>query len=179
MEKINISKIFRDHFLTFRKYDDKKISYSDIFLFVIIPILLGLISYKLIRYNFLSSISSELITFYSIFGGFMLNVMALIYNYDIDKFKSPDIAKVVLVEIRANLAYLISIASISIMFLILLRIIDSANIIDKADFYIKCDGLIPVLKGISVSLVISLLSNFCLTIFMALKRFYSLDCNKK
>lgn len=78
--RINIVKIIRDHFKTLRNYnsDSQFLSIGDAFLFLIFPLFIScVLIYK--NYNFEEQLSN-LIAGISIFGGFLFNLLAIIYS---------------------------------------------------------------------------------------------------
>jgi hypothetical protein len=177
MDKINLSKIFKDHFKTLRSYDKGRISVLDIILFYIFPLITGILASTYIGISFFISVSTELITFYSVFGGFMLNLLVLIYGFDTTKFKSESLAKEVLDETTSNISYLVAVASLLVILLFILKAISGIDLVfDVNDTYAF---VFVWSEKISVSFFVFAFLNFCLTILMVLKRFYSLDSNRK
>lgn len=165
MEKINPTKIFFDHIRTLRLYDQQRVSYRDIFFFYGLPIIAGLAVARYTGVDFIVSNSTELITFYSVFGGFMLNLLALIYGFNLSNFKNTSLATEVLKETTSNISYLIAVASLMIFSLFVMRLVSEVQI----------DGWLSF--GLVVFFVSSFI-NFALTILMVLKRFYSLNANR-
>lgn len=174
LEKINVSKIFKDHWGTLKNYDKKNVSITDIFLFYILPLIFSIIISFYVKLSFIVSISSELITFYSVLGGFMLNLLALIYGFDITKFKTPELAKRVLKELSSNISYLIALASILVVLLFVTKSILGISLIQGINYF----KTVLVTKKIMVAFFIFTFTNFSLTILMILKRFYSLNSNR-
>lgn len=166
MEKINIINVFRDHFRTLRHFDKGRISLTDISLFLIAPLIAGYFSAKVIDLEFIVSNSQEIITFYSVFGGFMLNLLALIYGFDLEKFKTRGLAIDVLNEIVANILYLVALSSLLIF---------SMFIVLAAEEFIANSTL----NYFITTVLVGVFFNFALTTLMVIKRFYSLDSNRK
>ncbi|KQS46646.1 MULTISPECIES: hypothetical protein [Flavobacterium] len=78
LTRINIFGIIKDHFGTLKNFDTHKTSFGDILLFFIIPIIIAFIlTYK--EYTFENQLSN-LIAGISIFGGFLFNLLAIIYS---------------------------------------------------------------------------------------------------
>ena len=177
MEKINVFCIFSRHLSTLRHHSTGKFSKGDFFLFYIVPVLIAVFASHYLNGNFLYSITSELITFFSILGGFMLNLLVLVYGFDIQKFKNPDLAAKVLRETTANISYLITLASIVILVLFAIKIASYVN----GGFTLVAYGydIIFYIKQFLTVAIVSSLINFSLTIFMVLRRFYGLDYNLK
>ena len=85
-KRINIIGIVKDHFKTLRRIDSKtsSIYWKDFVLFVCIPIVVGtFFAYK--GYSIKPYIGN-IIAAISIFGGFLFNLLAIIYS-QIDKIK--------------------------------------------------------------------------------------------
>lgn len=174
MNKISLSKIFSDHIKTLRHYDKGGISVLDLLLFYGFPLLIGILLSSHLRVEFLLGISEELITFYSVLGGFMLNLLALIYGFDTEKFKNPDLAKEVLLESSSNISYLIASASILVILLFVMKAAGAIDFDPGVELVIM-----KMSEQVTVSFFVFGFINFCLTIFMVLKRFYSLNSNRK
>lgn len=166
MEKINIYNVFRDHFKTLRHFDKGKISFWDLILFFIAPFVVGYFSAKVVGIKFIIDNSQEIITFYSVFGGFMLNLLALIYGFDLEKFKTRGLAIGVLDEIVANILYLVALSSLLIFSMFILLASEDFVVGSTADFWLT-------------AFLIGVFFNFALTTLMVIKRFYSLDSNRK
>lgn len=177
MEKIDISRIFLDHFRTLRHYSKDRISLVDISLFYVIPFLIALVVAFYLPSGFLSKISTELITFYSVFGGFMINLLVLVYGFDLNKFKNPDIAGGVLKGIAANISYLVTLASLAIVVLFSIKVLNFIH--HPTSFIVKNLDIVFIGKYIVITFILTSFLNFALTILMVLRRFYALDQNKK
>ncbi len=174
MDKIRLSKIFGDHFKTLH-YDKGGISYSDIILFYAFPLLVGLLVSGQLGVQFLIDSSEELITFYSVLGGFMLNLLALIYGFDVEKFKNPNLAKEVLTETTSNVSYLIAIASLLVILLFVMKAASGIS----SNLLVSHHVLIDLTQRVTITFFVFSFINFCLTLLMVLKRFYSLNSNRK
>lgn len=174
MDKINLSRIFTDHFKTLRHYDKGGISILDIILFYGFPLLVGVLLSANLGISFLIGVSAELITFYSVLGGFMLNLLALIYGFDTQKFKNPTLAKEVLNETTSNISYLIAVATVLVVLLFIMKV--SSGVETDLSFN---SSVVDLSEKVTVSFFVFAFINFCLTIFMVLKRFYSLDSNRQ
>jgi hypothetical protein len=166
MEKIDIYKVFRDHFRTLRHYDKERISFFDILLFLIAPFVIGYFSAKFIDLKFIIANSQEIITFYSVFGGFMLNLLALIYSFDLEKFRTRGLAVEVLNQIVANILYLVALSSILIFLMFIILASETFISATKANFWLT-------------AFLIGIFFNFALTTLMIIKRFHSLDSNRE
>jgi ACR3 family arsenite efflux pump ArsB len=85
-KRINILDIIKDHFKTLRRFDSSSnnIYWKDFVLFIIVPLIIGV----LFSYNEFSikPYIGNLIAAISIFGGFLFNLLAIIYS-QIDKIK--------------------------------------------------------------------------------------------
>lgn len=178
MEKINILKIFKDHIGTFYHFDTKKFIKLDFFFFYIIPLIIGIVVSFVIDISFLVEINNDLITFYSVMGGFMLNLLVLVYGYDRERYKKPELAKIVLKEISSNISYLIAVSLILIVFLFGIRMIDPIEI-GLFKTFKNYDQFVFITRDIIVTFVVASFINFFLTILMVVKRFYSLESNRQ
>jgi len=165
MQKINIYNVFRDHFRTLRHFDKGKISREDITLFLFAPLVLGYFSAKVIDLQFIFDNSQEIITFYSVFGGFMLNLLALIYGFDLDKFRNRGLAVEVLDEIVSNILYLVAVSSLLIFSMFILLASKDFLVGTVANFWLT-------------AFLVAVFFNFALTTLMVIKRFYSLNSNR-
>jgi hypothetical protein len=177
MEKINILCIFSNHFATLRHHTKGTFSFGDFALFYLMPLVIAIFLATQLPNGFLSNLSSELITFYSVLGGFMLNLLVLVYGFDVKNFERPDVAEVVLKEIAANISYLVTLASIVILTLFSIKIY--AFLGSTVELNVKGFDLIFAFKQAVIVFIIGSLINFSLTILMVLRRFYALDKSKK
>ena len=123
--RIDIIKIIKAHARTLRdlnqKIDDNTIYWRDILTFLIWPAILSYIFY-ILKLNLVSQIAN-LIAIISIFGGFLFNLLAIIYSY-IDKTKSQftsEVKRRFASEINANISFCILLS----IFIILLLLIFS------------------------------------------------------
>ena len=165
--RINITSIIKDHFKTLRSLDEnsKAIYWKDLLLFIIIPILTSTIL-CIKGYNFENQLGN-LIAAISIFGGFLFNLLAIIYG-QIDKIKSDatgessNLKKRFVKEIHINISFCI-VLSILIVLTLLLTSIDIPE--NKFKFIIKM-----MIIGINYYLM----SLFLLTLLMILNRVYIL-----
>lgn len=173
MEKIDITKIFYDHFKTLKNFTSEKLSLMDVMTFYVLPLLFGWVISWYVSFQFMASQNTDLITFYSVFGGFMLNLLVLIYGYKLDNFKNPDLAKHVLSEIVANISYLIAVSIILVFVLFAIRV----TVTIGASTWMT--PALPFIKYFTVAMLIFVFVHFCLTMCMVLKRFYSLSSNIK
>ncbi len=166
-ERIDIVKIIKDHFLTLSRFDSKskKIYWKDFILFIIFPVIIGtFLSYK----NFsIKPFIGNLIAAIAIFGGFLFNLLAIIYS-QIDKIHADankgenKLKKVFVKEIHINISYSIVLSLIIIIILI-------ACTIHLPNF--PYDWLV---KKITLGLTYFLLAKFLLTLLMVLNRVYIL-----
>lgn len=158
ISKINPVKILRDHFATFQDYGTKKISKTDVFIFVIIPLILS-IGFVYFFADISGNLANILFTIFSIFVGLLLNLLLLIYDltkkFDISE-KNLKLKSKFLQEIFANISYSIFI-SIIIIFFLLVSLIKV--------------GYVPHIASLLVYFAVT---NFFLTILMILKRIHIL-----
>ncbi|MDI5898636.1 hypothetical protein [Flavobacterium yafengii] len=165
--RINFIKIIKAHLKTLRSLNQTSnlIYWNDFLLFYLIPIFLSIL---LIYFNIsIKTQVSNLIAAISILGGFLFNLLAIIYN-SMGNLKSDalknEIKKKYVKEIHSNISYNILVS----IFLIILLIIFNIDI--------KFNDL-SITKGINISIEFCttfLLSHFFLTLLMVLNRIYIL-----
>lgn len=167
LARINILVIIEDHFGTLRSLNSSKnrISWQDAFLFIFIPIVISFILvYKDLSFE---KQIGNLITAISIFGGFLFNLLAIIYSQfdkiEIDANKEDNkLKKRFVKEIHINISFCILI-SMLIVITLFLSTID----IPKFDY----DWLLnKVIIGVNYFLMLL----FLLTLIMVLNRVYIL-----
>lgn len=173
MDKVNIWIIFIDHFKTLKNFSSNKYSILDFLIFYAVPIAVGLFVALQVQANFLISANAELIAFFGVLGGFMLNLLVLICGYDSKKFKNESLAKEVLFQVKSNVSYLIALACCMILILFVLKLVSLSGLGQSLVVY-GYNLRLPVLNLIE-GLSIAVFLNFGLTILMVLKRFYSLE----
>lgn len=166
-KRINISSIIKDHFKTLRSLNQSYnfMNWKDIILFIVIPLFLAIfITYK--GYNFKQQVGN-LIAATAIFGGFLFNLLAIIYGQinnikaDAEKEKN-EIKKKFVKEIHTNISFCI-VLSIFIVLSLLLTTID----IPKFQFN-------EVLEKVFIVINYYLMTIFVLTLMMVLNRVYVL-----
>ena len=166
-KRINILVIINAHLSTLRQIDrvSKGIYWKDLVLFFIIPIITSaLLTWKNID---LTDEVANLITAFAILGGFLFNLLALIYN-SMDKLASDvaqtniSIKKIFLKEIHANISFSILLSIFTVIFLLL--------------YSYKYPNIIPYtyLKRGLLFINYFLLLLFFLTILMVLYRIFIL-----
>lgn len=166
-KRINIFGIIKDHFKTLRRFDSKSkiIYWKDLIIFIGIPTIIGvLLAYKGFS---IKPYIGNLIAAISIFGGFLFNLLAIIYS-QIDKIKSDAnqennlLKKIFVKEIHVNISYSIVLSLIIILVLFCCT----------ATFpSFKYDWLV---KKICLGFTYFLLIKFLLTLLMVLNRIYIL-----
>ena len=171
LSRIDVFKIVRDHFKTFGSHvrSIKRIVVMDYILFIVIPLTIAI----LFDYNDVSmaKTSNGIIAALAIFGGFLFNLLAIIYS-QIDKLKleandpsEPDqkLKKLFIGQIHSNISYAILMCLVSVGFLFCYRI--------ESDF--------SIYKSFSLSNLINILNIFILvhlflTLLMVINRVYVL-----
>ena len=187
MPKIKIGKIIKSHYKTFYILgnEKEKISISSYLLYLLIP-LLGSIILTYFGYTMESEINN-LIAAISIFGGFLFNLLAIIYTQvdkiliaiEKDEIKAEkgelgifDTTKrdlknkrIFAKEINSNISYSIILALTIIIFLLLLNVD-----LPKFTFF----NYAPFMKMLLIGINYFLLSHFILTLLMIISRVYIL-----
>lgn len=170
--RINIFNIIRDHLKTLKHLenpDSKFIYWKDFLLFFIFPALVAIVLvYK--NYTFIDSLSN-LITGISILGGFLFNLLAIIYS-QIDKIKQDiydskdstllSLKQKFVTEIHSNISFCI-VLSIGLILTLLLMEVELPS------------KLYPnILHKLLIWLNYFLLILFTLTMLMIINRVYIL-----
>jgi len=183
--RINIFGIIGDHFYTLRRYDSssRSISIEDFCLFILLPFIVSIMLTTLsVR---LDSHVTDLITSISILGGFLFNLLAIIYGL-IDKIKDSNIDTTAnteeairerirqrfIKEIHVNISFNIVIS----LFILLLLVIYSYTLpVQSTDILIfySTKFKIELLINRAISLAIYFfLGVFSLTMLMIINRVY-------
>lgn len=164
-KRINFKDIISGHLKTLRSLNQtsKGIYLPDLLLFFVFPILVsGCLTYKKVD---LSSQVTNLIAAIAILGGFLFNLLAIIYGamdkLKIDAEKNP-IKKIFIKEIHSNISFCILLSIFSTVFLILY----------SYDF--PCGQIYCYIKDSLLFLNYFLLLLFFLTLLMILNRVYIL-----
>jgi hypothetical protein len=166
-KRINILGIIKDHFKTLRRIDSgsKKIYWKDLVLFVGLPVFIGgFLAYEGFS---IKPYIGNLIAAISIFGGFLFNLLAIIYS-QIDKIKSDAeqensiLKKTFVKEIHVNISY-----SIVLSLFIIIVLIGCTATISSFEY----DWIV---KKVALGFTYFLLTKFLLTLLMVLNRVYIL-----
>jgi len=167
LKRINILSIVKDHFGTLTRLDSKskRIYWKDLVLFIGFPTILGVwLAYKGFT---IKPFIGNLIVAVAIFGGFLFNLLAIIYS-QIDKIRDDanseknKLKKVFVKEIHINISY-----SIVLSLLIIIVLIGCTIELPKLQY----DWLV---KKIALGVIYFLLGKFLLTLLMVLNRVYIL-----
>lgn len=190
--KINVIKIIVEHIGTLKQFDDNKYSKTDVFLFIVLPLIVAFIL-TFFNIKLTNNLITIFITAYSIFAALLFNLLFLIYdlgtknNSSMDKYNGevngqPSESKLklkrrLLKETYVNISYSITIAIFLLILLITLYvIIETINPLNLEINPISpsiesiINSAIPVLSFCIYYLVLQ----FILTLFMILKRIYIL-----
>lgn len=166
--RISILDIIKAHFRTLRSLNqsvgDKSIYWRDIITFFALPIILSYIFY-ILKLN-LNSQVSNLIAIISIFGGFLFNLLAIIYSY-IDKINVPTasiIKKKFANEINANISFCILLSIFIVLLLLAYSFFPASH----------CGILLTYASQLVEYLIYYLLILFFLTLLMVLSRVFTL-----
>jgi hypothetical protein len=166
-KRINILSIVKDHFGTLTRLDSKskRIYWKDLALFIGLPAILGV--WLACKGFSIKPFVGNLIAAVAIFGGFLFNLLAIIYS-QIDKIRDDanneqnELKKVFVKEIHINISY-----SIVLSLLIIIVLIGCTTELPEFQF----DWLV---KKITLGLTYFLLGKFLLTLLMVLNRVYIL-----
>jgi len=167
LKRINILRIVKDHFGTLTRLDSKskRLYWKDLVLFIGLPSIIGaLLAYKGFS---IKPFIGILIAAVAIFGGFLFNLLAIIYS-QIDKIRDDakseknELKKLFVKEIHINISY-----SIVLSLLIIIVLIGCTTELPQ----FRYDWLV---KKIALGVTYFLLGKFLLTLLMVLNRVYIL-----
>ncbi|MBB6501223.1 magnesium-transporting ATPase (P-type) [Pedobacter cryoconitis] len=172
--RINFYNIINDHLITLRRIDTpaKKISTGDFLLFFLFPLLISItLSYFKIKVD---NHIAELITAVSIIGGFLFNLLAIIYGLmdklikdtqnQLPKSESGTLKKIFIKEVHINISFNILIS------LFLLICLLAYSYLPKN----YCAQWMMIFNYVLTALIYFLLIIFFLTMLMILNRIYIL-----
>lgn len=165
LTRINFFKIIKDHFKTLRSLNQTSdtIYWQDFILFILVPYFISL-TFIFFDLDFKNQITN-LIAAISILGGFLFNLLAIIYNSmeNIERdSKKSKIKQKYIKEIHSNISYNILLALFTIIFLILYNV-------EFKDTFPFC-----IIEKIIIFVNCFLITSFVLTILMVLNRVYIL-----
>ena len=166
--RINLIGIVRAHLKTLRSLNqptgDTSIYWRDKVTFIAVPIFLSCVL-SVSGINLMLQVPN-LIAIISIFGGFLFNLLAIIYSY-IDKIKSPDasyIKKRFANEINSNISFCILSSIFIVLLLLFYSVIQNKNQYD----------ILIWLSLFTEFVIYCLLGVFFLTLLMILSRVFVL-----
>ncbi len=166
--RINVKRIIVAHVKTLRSLnqpvESNRIYWKDIMTFLCWP---AIISYSLclMHLNLMSQVSN-LIAIISIFGGFLFNLLAIIYSY-IDKIKSSFVSGVrkrFAYEINANISFCILLSIFNILLLLIFALMPNK----------PCYSIIKFAGEVLTYSIYYTLILFFLTLLMVLSRVFVL-----
>lgn len=165
--RIKLWPIIKAHLKTLRSInrpvEDTSIYWRDLTTFFVAPLIIAITLY-IMKLN-LNSQVSNLIAIISIFGGFLFNLLAIIYTY-LDKIKTDTTDKVKQIfakEINANISFCILLSILVVLLLLAYSLIPSSVIL-----FIVCA------RRYIEFIIYYLLILFFLTLFMVLSRVFVL-----
>lgn len=175
MQRINIYRIVKDHLKTLRSLNQSYnfINIGDFLLFFIIPSIISL-TLTLLNYNFINQLDN-LIASISILGGFLFNLLAIIYSQieniktDVEKLGNNDKNKIekeiknkFINEIHSNISFAIVLSIFLILSLLSITI-------EIPEFKYK-----TLIENIFIFINYFLMQLFTLTLLMIINRIYIL-----
>lgn len=180
-KRINVANIIRDHLKTLKRIDTvgKGMSSADFCLFFLLPMFIAgvLVSQDI----HLEKHITDLITSISILGGFLFNLLAIVYGL-MDKLQAdakksidgkPNLKATFVKEIHTNISFNI-VASLLILFLLLvLSFMNGRNVCVLCINRYCSITILNIVQGLTW-LIYSLLGTFSLTMLMILNRIYIL-----
>ena len=175
MQRINIYRIVKDHLKTLRSLNQSYnfINIGDFLLFFIFPSIISL-TLNLLNYNFIKQLDN-LIASISILGGFLFNLLAIIYSQieniktDVEKLGNNDKNKIereiknkFINEIHSNISFAIVLSLFLILSLLSITI-------EIPEFKYK-----TLVENIFIFINYFLMQLFTLTLLMIINRIYIL-----
>lgn len=170
--KINVLLIAKKHFHTLVEGNNEKISVKDVLLFIVFPLVVGLLAAwgnPIASHDFLSLT----VNFGAITTALLMSVVVLVYDqesklYDRAKLE-PEKESIIegKVELLKELYHNICFAIVSSLFLVTFSFL-------SMPFEKGADGFFGFISAALVFVVASLLTNIVLTILMVIKRFHIL-----
>lgn len=175
MQRINIYRIVKDHLKTLRSLNQSYnfINIGDFLLFFIVPSVISL-TLTLLNYNFINQLDN-LIASISILGGFLFNLLAIIYSQienikiDVDKLGDKEENKIekeiknkFINEIHSNISFAIVLSIFLILSLLSITI-------EISEFKYKA-----LIEHIFIFMNYFLMQLFTLTLLMIINRIYIL-----
>lgn len=163
--KMNVNEIIKAHISTLKHSNSNKLNSSEVIIFFIFPLLLSiLLTWKS---TILSTDVNVIITVFAIFVGFLFNLLVLIF--DMAKKVKNDRGKVDDANIQNLKEQLIKETYTNTSYCVLLSII----LLCLSFLYVVGISNSYILFGISI-VIYWLIITFVLTLFMVLKRIYTL-----
>ena len=160
-EKMSVRPIVRDHLATLHSYGSDGVSYSDIFVYFVIPsAIAGLLTY--LRPVLADSLVGVLATSLSIFAALLFNLILLIYDLTERRGDGADdwtLRQKLLLEIYSNVSFCI----LTAVWTLILLLIDYLSLSHNRYFV-----------GVLSFLVYWLVVIFLFTLFVVLKRIHVL-----
>ncbi len=175
IQRINIYRIVKDHLKTLRSLNQSYnfINIGDFLLFFIIPSIISL-TLTLLNYNFINQLDN-LIASVSILGGFLFNLLAIIYSQieniktDVEKLSNNDknktekeIKNKFINEIHSNISFAIVLSIFLILSLLSITV-------EIPEFKYK-----TFIENIFIFINYFLMQLFTLTLLMIINRIYIL-----
>ena len=175
MQRINIYRIVKDHLKTLRSLNQSYnfINIGDFLLFFIFPSIISL-TLNLLNYNFIKQLDN-LIASISILGGFLFNLLAIIYSQieniktDVEKLGNNDKNKIereiknkFINEIHSNISFAIVLSIFLILSLLSITV-------EIPEFKYK-----TLVENIFIFINYFLMQLFTLTLLMIINRIYIL-----
>lgn len=160
-EKMSIRPILRDHLATLHSYDSDRVSYSDIFVYFIIPFAVAAVL-TYFRPVLADALVSVLATSLSIFAALLFNLILLIYdltNRQSDGMGDWQLRQKLLIEIYSNVSFCI----LTAVWTLIILLIDYLGLSQHKYFL-----------GLLAFLVYWLVIIFLFTLFIVLKRIHIL-----
>lgn len=164
MGKLNVIHIISSHIATLRSIHSGKTSKIDLFVFFVIPLIIGLV--LTILNVSIQNITGDLLKAIAIFSAFLFNMLAIVNgSLDSEKVKNNKIRTIYAKEIHSNLSFEILVGIFLVLLLIIQSVFENMSDTNVYVYWIK-----NIVEGLNFTL----LGVFFLTLLMCLNRVYIL-----
>ena len=181
--KVNITKIIRDHFGTFKDNSSKESRRLDFLLFLIGPFIIAVVIVNLCG-ALPKSLIGVIVTSLSIFIALLLNLLLLAYNVTRNSKPPPDekireMREELFHEIFSNIAFAVLVALVIVVSVLCLGMINGSVSFPAVNLFGLEIDIFSLVINILSFIIYFLGTLFLLTLLMLLKRVYALLSNEQ
>ena len=182
-DKVNITKIIRDHFGTFKDYSTGKWRWLDFLLFSHVPLIVAVVI--VILYGTLpKNLIGVIVTSLSIFTALLLNLLLLAYNVTRNSKAPTDesllqMREELFHEIFSNIAFAVLVALVIVVSVLCYGMINGSAFLPEVNIFGLIVNVLNFVIDILSFVIYYLGTFFFLTLLMLLKRVYSLLSNEQ